>query len=194
MTLNTKNKGLVNWTTYMLVNKLFYITATVLQPLHLYHTEHLAIIVLSALCRLTFPKTHCPAYKVSIIWIKFHRKEDCCWPVHRCKLKSTTALKMSYRSQKDILLMKSSDITFRLTTMSLSGGLMPETSWSFHYWQPAPRRRLHQWLTKPENTLVHKMFLLLPTLINKLCNPKHEESDACASITKPLIMTGCSRS
>ena len=28
---------------------------------------------------------------------------------------------------------------------------MPETSWSFHYWQPAPRWRLHQWLAKPDN-------------------------------------------
>ena len=28
---------------------------------------------------------------------------------------------------------------------------MPETSWSFHYWQPAPRWRLHRWLAKPDN-------------------------------------------
>ena len=28
---------------------------------------------------------------------------------------------------------------------------MPETSWSFHYWQPAPRWRLHRWLAKPYN-------------------------------------------
>ena len=28
---------------------------------------------------------------------------------------------------------------------------MPETSWSFHYWQPTPRWRLHQWLAKPDN-------------------------------------------
>ena len=26
-----------------------------------------------------------------------------------------------------------------------------ETSWSFHYWQPAPRWRLHLLLAKPDN-------------------------------------------
>ena len=28
---------------------------------------------------------------------------------------------------------------------------MPETSWSYHYWQPAPRWRPHWWLAKPDN-------------------------------------------
>ena len=28
---------------------------------------------------------------------------------------------------------------------------MPETSWSYHYWQPAPRWRQHWWLAKPDN-------------------------------------------
>ena len=29
---------------------------------------------------------------------------------------------------------------------------MPKTSWSLiHYWQPAPRWRLHRWLAKPDN-------------------------------------------
>ena len=28
---------------------------------------------------------------------------------------------------------------------------MPDTSWSFRYWQPAPRWRLHRWLAKPDN-------------------------------------------
>ena len=37
-----------------------------------------------------------------------------------------------------------------LTIASLSGGWVPETSWSFHYWQPAPRWRLQQWLEKPD--------------------------------------------
>jgi len=35
--------------------------------------------------------------------------------------------------------------------MSLSGAWVPETSWSFHYWQPAPRWRLHRWLAKHDN-------------------------------------------
>ena len=39
----------------------------------------------------------------------------------------------------------------KLTTASLSGGWMPETSRSFHYWQPAPRWRLLQWLANPRN-------------------------------------------
>ena len=28
---------------------------------------------------------------------------------------------------------------------------MPQTTWSYHYWQPAPRWRLHSWLAKPDN-------------------------------------------
>ena len=28
---------------------------------------------------------------------------------------------------------------------------MPGTSWSFHFWQPAPRWRLHRRLAKPDN-------------------------------------------
>jgi len=35
--------------------------------------------------------------------------------------------------------------------VSLWGGWVPETSWIFHYWQPAPRGRLHLWLAKPDN-------------------------------------------
>ena len=31
------------------------------------------------------------------------------------------------------------------------GGWVPETSWSYHYRQPAPRWRLHWWLAKPDN-------------------------------------------
>ena len=37
----------------------------------------------------------------------------------------------------------------KITTASLRGGWMPNTSRSFHYWQPAPRWRLHRWLAKP---------------------------------------------
>ena len=40
-----------------------------------------------------------------------------------------------------------------LNTTSLCGGWVPKTSWSFHYWQPAPRQRLHRWLAKPDNNL-----------------------------------------
>lgn len=33
----------------------------------------------------------------------------------------------------------------------------------------------------------HKMFLLPASpILNKLCKPKHKESNACVSITKPL--------
>ena len=38
-----------------------------------------------------------------------------------------------------------------LTTASQSGGWIPETSRSFHYWQPAPRWRLLPWLANPGN-------------------------------------------
>ena len=37
------------------------------------------------------------------------------------------------------------------TTASQSGGRVPETSRSFHYWQPAPRWRLLPWLANPSN-------------------------------------------
>ena len=39
----------------------------------------------------------------------------------------------------------------RLTTASLIRGWVPETSRSFHYWQPAPRWRLLPWLANPGN-------------------------------------------
>ena len=42
----------------------------------------------------------------------------------------------------------------KLTTEFLSGGWMPETSWSLHYWQPALRWRLHQWLAKHDNPVI----------------------------------------
>ena len=38
-----------------------------------------------------------------------------------------------------------------LTTGSQSGGWVPETSRSFHYWQPAPRWRPLPWLANPGN-------------------------------------------
>ena len=37
------------------------------------------------------------------------------------------------------------------TTISLSGGWVPETSRSFHYWQPAPRLRPLPWPANPGN-------------------------------------------
>ena len=40
-------------------------------------------------------------------------------------------------------------VKLRLTSLNnivALGGWVPETSWSFHYWQPAPRWRLHRWL------------------------------------------------
>ena len=37
-------------------------------------------------------------------------------------------------------------------TASLSGGWVPETSRSFHYWQPVPRWRLLPWLANPGNS------------------------------------------
>ena len=110
-------------------------------------------------------------------------------------------------------------------TASLSGGWVPETSWSFHCWQPATRRRLHRWLAKPDNPVMsphapkktgthhtvesgggggegegktlnapHKTLLLPVTPINKLYNPKHEESDICANMTKPVTTIDLSRS
>ena len=44
---------------------------------------------------------------------------------------------------------------------------MPETSWSFHYWQPAPRWRLHRWLAKPDNPAMS------PHAPEKNRNPSH---------------------
>lgn len=41
---------------------------------------------------------------------------------------------------------------------------------------------------------LHKMLLLPTTSINKLYNSKHNEFDACASITKPLTTFGGGRS
>ena len=38
-----------------------------------------------------------------------------------------------------------------LTTASQSGGWVPETSRSFHYWQPAPRWKPLPWLANPGN-------------------------------------------
>ena len=38
-----------------------------------------------------------------------------------------------------------------LNTVSQSGGWVPETSRSFHYWQPAPRWRLLPWLANSGN-------------------------------------------
>ena len=39
----------------------------------------------------------------------------------------------------------------KLTTATVSGGWVPETSRSFHYWQPAPRWRPLPWLVNPSN-------------------------------------------
>ena len=39
----------------------------------------------------------------------------------------------------------------KLTTASQSGGWVPETSRSFHYWQPAARWRPLPWLANPGN-------------------------------------------
>ena len=43
-------------------------------------------------------------------------------------------------------------INYLLTTVSLNGGWVPETFWSFHYWQLAPRWRLLPWLKNPGNS------------------------------------------
>ena len=43
------------------------------------------------------------------------------------------------------------DDNWLLTTVLLSEGWVPETSRSFHYWQPAPRWRLLPWLENPGN-------------------------------------------
>ena len=42
-------------------------------------------------------------------------------------------------------------LNYFLTTASQSGGWVPETSRSFHYWQPAPRWRPLPWLANPGN-------------------------------------------
>ena len=42
-----------------------------------------------------------------------------------------------------------------LTTSLLCGRWVPETSWSFLYWESAPRWRLHQWLAKPDNPAIN---------------------------------------
>ena len=102
-----------------------------------------------------------------------------------------------------------SDSDFKqVTTASLCRGWVPETSCSFHYWQSAPRRRLYQWLaTSDDNPTMslqasekrgyekalnapHTMLLLPATPIHKLYNHMHVESNACASISKPLTTLG----
>ena len=45
-------------------------------------------------------------------------------------------------------------LIFKLTTASQIGGWVPETSRSFHYWQPAPRWRLLPWLANPGNPVM----------------------------------------
>ena len=40
-------------------------------------------------------------------------------------------------------------IIINITTVLLSAGWVPETSWSCRYCQPAPKWRLHPWLAKP---------------------------------------------
>ena len=45
-------------------------------------------------------------------------------------------------------------LIFKLTTASLIGSWVPETSRSFHYWQPAPRWRLLPWLANPGNPVM----------------------------------------
>ena len=45
----------------------------------------------------------------------------------------------------------SATVSLWLTTASLHGGWMPETSRSLYYWQPAPRWRLLPWLENPGN-------------------------------------------
>ena len=42
-------------------------------------------------------------------------------------------------------------LTEKLTTALLSGGWVPETFRSFHYWQPVPRWRPLPWLANPGN-------------------------------------------
>ena len=45
-------------------------------------------------------------------------------------------------------------LIFKLTTASLIEGWVPETSRSFHYWQPAPRWRLLPRLANPGNPVM----------------------------------------
>jgi len=53
-----------------------------------------------------------------------------------------------------------------LKTASLSGVWAPETSWSFHCWQPAPKGRLYRWLAKPENPAMSSHAPAPATLLN----------------------------
>ena len=78
---------------------------------------------------------------------------------------------------------------------------MPETSWRYHCWQPALRRRPHRWLAKPDNpamsplaldktgtrhTDTHIMLLLPATRINMRYSPEHGEFHSCASVLNIL--------
>ena len=50
--------------------------------------------------------------------------------------------------EKDIIII---GLNTLLTTTSWSGSCVPEISSGFLYWQPAPRRRLLQWLANSSN-------------------------------------------
>ena len=53
-----------------------------------------------------------------------------------------------------------------LTTAALCGRWVSETSWSFYYWQPAPKWRLHWWLAKPGNPAMSLHALEKTILVN----------------------------
>ena len=57
---------------------------------------------------------------------------------------------LSYLGQVFYLLL-SKTTTKMLTAASQSGGWVPETFKSFHYWQPGPRWRPLPWLANPGN-------------------------------------------
>ena len=61
--------------------------------------------------------------------------------------------------EKDIIII---GLNTLLTTTSWSGSCVPEISRSFLYWQPAPQRRLLQWLANPGNPAMSPQKIAKP--------------------------------
>ena len=88
-------------------------------------------------------------------WVSQNLNKESVWPVtkkstvNQSEFKAATlACNRCLVSAKEILTTNNFGL---LTTASQSGGWVPETSRSFHYWQPAPRWRTLPWLANPGN-------------------------------------------
>ena len=77
-----------------------------------------------------------------------------------------------YRSLKMVQRVVALIYKLILTSVWLCGGWVPETSWTFCYWQPAPRWRLYRWWAKPDNPAMHPMPLRRQTPVTLISGGK----------------------